>query len=146
MVRRVRRTLSRITLVMSGLGPLSLSATPTFAQTVGAVPTVPAAYDSHLPPASSVLALQNDMRRVDRQLSAIERREEYPGLARIAVAIRGDIRALEDQMREHIQGRHEVAVGGLAEVNWLRQRILELRGAINALPPATTVRPQRRRN
>jgi hypothetical protein len=92
-------------------------------------------YDKHLAPASTIVAMRNDMRSLEQQLKAILPRPEHPGLERLAADIRHDVRVLEDQMREHSEGRHEGPVGGTAVVNWLRQRISLLRRDITGLPP-----------
>jgi hypothetical protein len=102
-----------------------------------------ASYDRHLAPASTLLALSNEMRHLDGLLRAIHLRPEYPGLEREASFIRDSVRTLDERVREHLEGRHETEVGGTAEVNWLRQRILLLRRDIERLPPVRSTRPGR---
>jgi hypothetical protein len=108
----------------------------------GAIPDT--GYDVHLPPAPTLIALENEMHHLDGLLKVIRPRPEYPGLEREAASIRDAVRALQGQVREHLEGRHEGTVGGTAEVNWLRQRILLLRRDIERLPPARPARPIKR--
>lgn len=134
----MKETARRLILLVSGL----LTFSPAAASAQGDV-APGAGYDKHLAPASALVAVRNDMRRLDQQLRVILLRPEHPGLEREASDIRVDVRVLEDQVREHLEGRHDGSGGGTAEVNWLRQRISLLRRDIAGLPaPRPTPRPK----
>jgi len=110
-----------------------LTVMPVVARAQRGVPPDPG-YDLHLAPAATLLALRNDLSLLQEALRIILPRPEYPGLEREAKGIRHDVRVLDDQVREHLEGRHDGPVGGTAVVNWLRQRVQRLRDDIDHLP------------
>jgi hypothetical protein len=135
----MKTTPRRIASLISGL----LAFSPALVHAQVGVPA-DAPYDVHLAPAPTLIALDNEMRHLDGLLRVIRTRPEYPGLEREAGSIRDNVKAMQEQVREHLEGRHDGTVGGTAEANWLRQRILLLRRDIERLPPARPARPVKR--
>ena len=133
MSTRIRRS----AIVVFGL----LALRPLASEAQGMPPSA-SRHDRHLASTTTLTALRNDVRRLDEMLNAIIGRPEHPGLELEAVAIRHDVSLVEDQVREHLAGRHDGTGAGTADVNWLRQRISRLRRSIQALPARPSASPR----
>ena len=126
----MRRTTRRSVLVISGL----LALVPLTARAQQERPydsQRDSGYDTHYAPPRMLIALQDDLRVLDEDLSMLSTRNpRYLEFERRTDGIRQDVTDLADRMGQHNEGRHDAPMGGAGEVGALRQRIALLRDDI----------------